>query len=87
MRPFSNDLSSYGEGEPTDNAAQFFDFITSDEPSFSKKRDFPLQFMRYAAYGLENSTYEHFNGAVRKVDNALQRLGVTPITSRGEGDN
>ncbi|RHZ50526.1 hypothetical protein CDV55_100570 [Aspergillus turcosus] len=80
-------LSSYGEGEPTDNAARFFEFITSEEPPFSEDKDLPLQSMRYAAFGLGNSTYEHFNGVVRKVDDCLQRLGATPITSRGEGDD
>lgn len=80
-------LSSYGEGEPTDNAARFFEFITSDEPVFSEDKDVPLQSMRYAAFGLGNSNYEHFNGVVRRVDASLQRLGAIPITSRGEGDD
>ncbi|KAL4810599.1 hypothetical protein BDV18DRAFT_149860 [Aspergillus unguis] len=80
-------LSSYGEGEPTDNAVGFFDFITSDEPAFAEDKDSPLQSMKYAAFGLGNSTYEHFNGVVRKVDDCLQRLGATPITGRGEGDD
>jgi NADPH-ferrihemoprotein reductase len=80
-------LSSYGEGEPTDNAATFFDFITSDEPAFSDDQDFPLQSMRFAAFGLGNTTYEHFNGVVRKVESSLQRLGATPFTDRGEGDD
>ncbi|KAJ5641172.1 NADPH--cytochrome P450 reductase [Penicillium lividum] len=80
-------LSSYGEGEPTDNAATFFDFITSDEPVFSDDQDFPLQSMRFAAFGLGNSTYEHFNGVVRKVESSLKRLGATPFTDRGEGDD
>ncbi|KAJ5540272.1 NADPH--cytochrome P450 reductase [Penicillium frequentans] len=80
-------LSSYGEGEPTDNAATFFDFITSDEVVFSDDQDFPLQSMRFAAFGLGNSTYEHFNGVVRKVESSLQRLGATAFTDRGEGDD
>jgi NADPH-ferrihemoprotein reductase len=80
-------LSSYGEGEPTDNAATFFDFITSEDPVFPDDQDFPLQSMRYAAFGLGNSTYEHFNRVVRQVETSLQRLGATPFADRGEGDD
>lgn len=80
-------LSSYGEGEPTDNAATFFDFITSDDPVFPDDQDSPLHSMRFAAFGLGNSTYEHFNRVVRQVEASLQRLGAIPFADRGEGDD
>ncbi|KAH7129691.1 NADPH cytochrome P450 oxidoreductase [Dactylonectria estremocensis] len=81
-------LSSYGEGEPTDNALGFFDFMTQD-PIFSDsdRLDCPLQDMTYAAFGLGNSTYEHYNAVVRKVDSALQSLGANRLTYVGEGDD
>lgn len=74
-------LSSYGEGEPTDNAIQFFDFITteSDEPS--------LDNMQYAIFGLGNSTYEHYNLVARKVDASLTQRGAKRIGTLGEGDD
>lgn len=81
-------LSSYGEGEPTDNALEFFDFITED-PIFSdcEEPDSPLRDMTYAAFGLGNSTYEHYNAVIRKVDAALGRLGANRLTDVGEGDD
>lgn len=74
-------LSSYGEGEPTDNAIQFFEFITaeSDEPS--------LDNMQYAIFGLGNSTYEHYNLVARKVDASLTQRGAKRIGTLGEGDD
>ncbi|KAL1980671.1 hypothetical protein VTN96DRAFT_3651 [Rasamsonia emersonii] len=80
-------LSSYGEGEPTDNAVGFYEFITDENPAFSEEKDRPLQAMRYAAFGLGNSTYEHFNAVVRKVDASLERLGARRVGSVGEGDD
>ncbi|VUC26549.1 unnamed protein product [Clonostachys rosea] len=81
-------LSSYGEGEPTDNAAPFFSFITED-PAFAdtEQLDDPLQSMTYAAFGLGNSTYEHYNAVVRKVDAALETLGARRVVHVGEGDD
>jgi NADPH-ferrihemoprotein reductase len=80
-------LATYGEGEPTDNAVNFCEFILDENPAFSEEKELPLQKMRYAAFGLGNSTYEHFNGVVRNVDNALRRLGATRISTVGEGDD
>ncbi|KAJ9132421.1 NADPH--cytochrome P450 reductase [Pleurostoma richardsiae] len=82
-------LSSYGEGEPTDNAEGFYQFITHEDPTFSVDTDggAPLQKMRYAAFGLGNSTYEHYNAVVRKVDASLQQLGACRVGAVGEGDD
>lgn len=62
-------VSSYGESEPTDNAVGFFYFMTQG-PIFSDsdQLDSPLRDMTDAAFGLGNSTYEHYNAVVRKVD-------------------
>ncbi|KAH8654831.1 hypothetical protein BGZ61DRAFT_486889 [Ilyonectria robusta] len=81
-------LSSYGEGEPTDNAVGFFDFMTQG-PIFSDsdQLDSPLRDMTYAAFGLGNSTYEHYNAVVRKVDSVLRSLGANRLTYVGEGDD
>ncbi|EXJ87568.1 NADPH-ferrihemoprotein reductase [Capronia epimyces CBS 606.96] len=82
-------LASYGEGEPTDNAQAFWDFIIEDEPAFADDTPdgaAPLQTLRYAAFGLGNSTYQHYNAVVRKVDASLQRLGAQRLGAVGEGD-
>src|SRR5258706_14580826 len=60
-------LATYSEGEPTDNAADFYDFITADEPAFSGLVDPLLRNLKVVAFGLGNNTYEHYNSMVRNV--------------------
>lgn len=80
-------LATYGEGEPTDNAVEFYEFITGDSPSFSLGNDPPLGNLNYVAFGLGNNTYEHYNSMVRNVNKALERLGAHRIGEAGEGDD
>ncbi|KIL89341.1 cytochrome p450 oxidoreductase [Fusarium avenaceum] len=78
-------LASYGEGEPTDNAADFYSFISNDDPSFSQGTS--LDQLHYAAFGLGNKTYEHYNEVVRKIVAAFDALGASRIGNVGEGDD
>lgn len=71
-------MATYGEGEPTDNANDFFEFLDS-EPEISG--------LKFALFGLGNSTYEIFNGAGRKVNEKLLELGAQRIGEYGEGDD
>ncbi|KAG5962043.1 hypothetical protein E4U56_003561 [Claviceps arundinis] len=80
-------LATYGEGEPTDNAVEFYEFITGEDVSFSEGGDDPLQNLNYVAFGLGNNTYEHYNSMVRNVDKALTKLGAHRIGQAGEGDD
>ncbi|KAG6041019.1 hypothetical protein E4U41_006214 [Claviceps citrina] len=80
-------LATYGEGEPTDNAVEFYEFITGEDVSFSEGNDPPLQNLNYVAFGLGNNTYEHYNSMVRNVDKALTKLGAHRIGEAGEGDD
>lgn len=81
-------LATYGEGEPTDNAVDFYEFVTGDEPSFSESSDEkPLSKLQYVTFGLGNNTYEHYNAMVRRVDAALTKLGAHRIGTAGEGDD
>ncbi|ORY65307.1 NADPH-cytochrome P450 reductase [Pseudomassariella vexata] len=80
-------LATYGEGEPTDNAVDFYEFITAEDVSLSESRDTPLDNLNYVAFGLGNNTYEHYNSMVRNVDKALQTLGAHRIGAAGEGDD
>ncbi|KAI1470674.1 NADPH-cytochrome P450 reductase [Daldinia caldariorum] len=80
-------LATYGEGEPTDNAVDFYEFITGDDVSFSQASDPPLGNLNYVAFGLGNNTYEHYNSMVRNVNKALQKLGASRIGEAGEGDD
>lgn len=78
-------MASYGEGEPTDNAAAFHEFITGDEPCFSAGSS--LANLNYVAFGLGNRTYEHYNVVVRRVTQALDNLEASRIGDVGEGDD
>lgn len=81
-------LATYGEGEPTDNAVEFWDLMVDEQPMFSNEAEqSPLQNLRYITFGLGNKTYEHYNEVVRKVDNRLLALGAKRIGERGEGDD
>ncbi|KAL1798483.1 hypothetical protein ACET3X_002520 [Alternaria dauci] len=83
-------LATYGEGEPTDNAVEFYEFIGSEDVSFSEggsADDKPLSKLNYVAFGLGNNTYEHYNSMVRNVDKYLTRLGATRLGDAGEGDD
>ncbi|KAL8903663.1 MAG: hypothetical protein Q9207_003783 [Kuettlingeria erythrocarpa] len=83
-------LATYGEGEPTDNAVDFFEFVTGDDISFSgggAAEDLPLSSLKFVAFGLGNNTYEHYNALVRKVNAALVKLGAHRISAAGEGDD
>lgn len=74
-------VATYGEGEPTDNARTFYDWLTTqaEEESLSK--------VKYTVFGLGNKTYEHYNAMARIFDKRLEELGATRIFKRGEGDD
>ena len=83
-------LATYGEGEPTDNAVDFYEFITGEDVSFSNGGgvdDKPLSNLKYIAFGLGNNTYEHYNSMVRRVNAALTKLGAQRVGEPGEGDD
>ena len=83
-------MATYGEGEPTDNAVEFYQFLTSEDVSFEgggSADDQPLSSLKYVIFGLGNNTYEHYNAMVRQVDAAFTKLGAQRIGSAGEGDD
>jgi NADPH-ferrihemoprotein reductase len=83
-------LATYGEGEPTDNAVEFYQFITGEDVAFesgASAEDKPLSSLKYVAFGLGNNTYEHYNAMVRQVDTALTKFGAKRVGSAGEGDD
>ncbi|KAI8365913.1 NADPH-dependent cytochrome P450 oxidoreductase [Radiomyces spectabilis] len=81
-------MATYGEGEPTDNAVDFWDLIMEEAVEFSTgKEEAPLKNLHYLVFGLGNKTYEHYNSVSRTVDRRLTELGATRISERGEGDD
>lgn len=81
-------MATYGEGEPTDNAVEFWEFMNADPPSFSESsEEQPLSNLKYVAFGLGNNTYEHYNSMVRNLDKIFTKLGAKRIGTAGEGDD
>ena len=82
-------LATYGEGEPTDNAVEFHQFITGDDVAFESGSadDSPLSSLKYVAFGLGNNTYEYYNAMVTSVDEALTKLGAQRVGPVGKGDD
>ncbi|QSL65655.1 hypothetical protein MERGE_002968 [Pneumocystis wakefieldiae] len=83
-------VATYGEGEPTDNAIDFFKFLDCKNLTFSNGdtiNNRPLSSLNYIIFGLGNSTYEYYNHAARTLDTLLIKLGANKISKRGEGDD
>lgn len=72
-------LATYGEGDPTDNAQEFFDWLQGGGDDMSG--------MKYAVFGLGNKTYEHFNAMAIYVDKRLEELGAIRVHPIGLGDD
>ncbi|KAJ3299758.1 NADPH-cytochrome P450 reductase [Borealophlyctis nickersoniae] len=88
-------MATYGEGEPTDNAVEFYDWLMAgqgkgdDEGNEEDEmtEEMPLQALQYIIFGLGNKTYEHYNAIVRRMDRRLRRLGADRVGDAGEGDD
>lgn len=77
-------LATYGEGEPTDNAARFITWLKDAE------RDLPadlLAKLKFSVFGLGNRQYEHYNRMGKLVNQRLEELGGTRVYQYGEGDD
>lgn len=57
-------LSTYGEGEPSDNASDTWQWLHSSQP-------IDLKNLEYVAFGLGNSNYHHYN---RVIDETVSKL-------------
>ncbi|GJD03698.1 NADPH--cytochrome P450 reductase [Colletotrichum higginsianum] len=73
-------LSTYGEGDPSDNTGPFWDWLT-------KLQGRPLASLRYAAFGLGNSNYRYYNKVVNVVDRALEGCGASRLAPVGRADD
>ncbi|XP_016088270.1 P450 (cytochrome) oxidoreductase b [Sinocyclocheilus grahami] len=72
-------LATYGEGDPTDNAQDFYDWLQEGDADFSG--------VKYTVFALGNKTYEHYNAMGKYVDKRLAELGAQRIFDLGMGDD
>ncbi|NTV12188.1 MAG: oxidoreductase, partial [Zoogloea sp.] len=70
--------STYGEGDPPDNAAAFAGRLM--------EADLPLGHLHYALLALGDSRYDNFCGFGRALDGWLRRQGAQPLFERIEVD-
>jgi len=71
-------VSTWGDGEPPDDAAEFWYKLESAE--------LDLTGLNYAVLGLGDKDYADFNGFARQLDERLTKLGATQLTIRADAD-
>ncbi len=71
--------STWGDGEPPDNAVNFWNWLKADAAPRLEK-------LQFAVLGLGDKNYSDFCGASKKFDARLEALGAKRLVPRGECD-
>lgn len=75
-------VATYGEGDPTDNAKDFFTWLQSEE-----RPDELFAGMNFTVMGLGNRQYDKFNEMGIIADARMEVLGANRIYELGAGDD
>jgi len=74
--------ATHGEGDPTDNARSFYEYLDSKDRAPDE-----LKGLKFAVFGLGNRQYEQYNSMGRFFDKRMEELGATRVGQYGEGDD
>lgn len=77
-------VATYGEGNPTDNALNFYEWLCN------KKGEIPQNYLSnvsFAVFGLGNSTYAHYNQMGKDCNEKLELIGGKRIFAFACGDD
>eukprot|EP00668_Euglena_longa_P040382 GGOE01053177.1.p1 GENE.GGOE01053177.1~~GGOE01053177.1.p1 ORF type:complete len:746 (+),score=248.14 GGOE01053177.1:78-2315(+) len=74
-------VATYGEGEPTDGARDFFDWFREQTAETCD-----LSGVKFTIFGLGDTQYKHFNQCGKDTERLLRLCGATEVYRRGEGD-
>lgn len=72
-------ISTQGEGEPPESARELFRYLQGKKPP-------QLDSLRYAVFGLGDSSYALFSQAGKELDRLLQALGARALLNRVDAD-
>lgn len=72
-------ISTFGEGDPSDNTAGLWEWIN--------KSDASMPLLHYVAFGLGNRNYKYYNKVIDVVDAALQKFGAQRLMDVGRADD
>jgi NADPH-ferrihemoprotein reductase len=75
-------LSTYGEGDPSDNTAGLWDWVKKVKDGNALVKD-----LRYIALGLGNSNYKYYNRVLDVVADALDAAGAMALMPRQKADD
>lgn len=74
-------VATYGHGEPTDNAVDFFKWIND-----AQREKTGLKGLKYGVFGLGDSQYGDFCVMGQELDERLNALGAKRLLPDGKGD-
>ena len=77
-------MATYGEGDPTDNAVDFMNWLKNPDGELSNDE---LKSMQYMVFGLGSTQYEHFNRTSELTDKHLEKLGAQRLMDLVKGDD
>eukprot|EP00744_Colponema_vietnamica_P005156 GILI01007579.1.p1 GENE.GILI01007579.1~~GILI01007579.1.p1 ORF type:complete len:640 (-),score=167.06 GILI01007579.1:308-2227(-) len=76
-------LATYGEGEPTDSAKSFHDYLMDDSRALGSE----LTKVKFAVFALGDKQYKLFCQEGVEIDSRMKSLGAKRVYGLGQGDS